>query len=203
MPLPSHAARPFPRWVIPLVVSLVVILAIASVVQKMSSSASASVQSTGAASLVKPAAKQTPALTRVSAANGPAPAPTPAITLPATPAVNTPSTPADLEAEYPDARFIEVTGLRVVTDSHDHPQVQYLVVNHAATPLLGIGLRIAVRSAAAGDGSNPIFRVSARVPSLGPHESKEIRTDLDTRLKSTQIPEWENLRTEIRITSQQ
>jgi len=104
--------------------------------------------------------------------------------------------------QHPFARFVEVTGLRVVADLNHRSQVQYIVVNHSATQLSGMTIKIAVRSSAEPAGSSPLFTVSAVVPSLGPHQSKEIRTDLDSQLRSSAIPDWEYLRTEVQVGTQ-
>ncbi len=104
--------------------------------------------------------------------------------------------------QHPFARFVEVTGLRVVADSNHRSQVQYIVVNHSANQLTGMTIRVAVRSSSDPAGAPPLFTVSAVVPSLGPHQSKEIRTDLDSELRSSAIPDWEYLRTDVQIGTQ-
>ena len=96
------------------------------------------------------------------------------------------------ETPYPFAQFVKVSGVRMVMDLNRRAQIQYLVVNHSDTALVNIGLKIAVRPGATTAGREPLFTVSARVPMLGPHESKEIRTDLDS-----------DLRAEVQVTSQQ
>jgi hypothetical protein len=119
---------------------------------------------------------------------------------PAPAAASAPVAPAF--EQHPFARFIEVTGLRVVADTNHRSQVQYIVVNHSATPLSGMTIQIAVRSSVDPASSKPLFTVSAVVPSLGPHQSKEIRTDLDSELRNSAIPDWEYLRTEVHIGAQ-
>jgi hypothetical protein len=104
--------------------------------------------------------------------------------------------------QHPFARFVEVTGLRVVADMNHRSQVQYIVVNHSATQLSGMTIQIAVRSSVDPASSKPLFTVSAVVPSLGPHQSKEIRTDLDSELRNSAIPDWEYLRTEVHVGTQ-
>jgi hypothetical protein len=104
--------------------------------------------------------------------------------------------------QHPFARFVEVTGLRVVPDLNHRSQVQYIVVNHSATQLSGMSIRIAVRSSADPAGAAPLFTVSTVIPSLGPHQSKEIRTDLDSQLRTSSIPDWEYLRTDVHIGTQ-
>jgi hypothetical protein len=63
-------------------------------------------------------------------------------------------------------------------------------------------IQIAVRSSVEPASSKPLFTVSAVVPSLGPHQSKEIRTDLDSELRNSAIPDWEYLRTEVHVGTQ-
>ena len=102
---------------------------------------------------------------------------------------------------HPFARFVEVTGLRVVADANHRSQVQYIVVNHSSAELTGMAIKIAVRSSKDPAGTPPLFTVSAIVPSLAPHQSKEIRTDLDSELRASAIPDWEYLRTDVQVGS--
>ena len=106
------------------------------------------------------------------------------------------ATPSD---QHPLARFVEVTGLRVVADLQHRSQLEYIVVNHCGSELSGLVLHITVRSNLQ-DGT-PLFRVSAAVPSLGPYQAKELRTDVDTQLQSTAIPEWDDLKADVRVTT--
>jgi hypothetical protein len=101
---------------------------------------------------------------------------------------------------HPFGRYVEITGVRVVADPQRHSQLQYLVVNHSNIQITGIALHINVRSA---DPSSkaPLIQVSAVIPSLGAYESKEIRTDLDTQIRSSEIPDWDHLKVDVQITS--
>ena len=112
------------------------------------------------------------------------------------PAPEPPIAPPD---QHPLARFVEVTGLRVVADLQHRSQLEYIVVNHCGSELSGLVLQIAVRSSLQ-DGK-PLFRVSAVVPSLAPYQAKELRTDVDTQLQSMAIPEWDDLKADVRVTT--
>lgn len=107
-----------------------------------------------------------------------------------------------VDQSYPFARFVEVTGIRVIVDLNHGSQLQYLVVNHSATELVNIGLTLAVRSSQASPGSAPLFIVSARVPSLGAYQSKELHSELEAPLRSLVIPDWDNLRPDVQVTLQ-
>lgn len=172
----------FPNWIVRTVVASVILLAVASSVHRFVASPSAEVSANTA---------RRPNPRRAAAASSlvtPVATPAPKIAL-----------EADNETEYPFARFVEVSGLKVVDLINDHSQVQYIVINHSSTQLTDIGLRIAVRSSATSGGSAPLFTLAARVPTLGPNESKEMRIDLDSKLRTTQIPGWPNLRTDVRV----
>lgn len=110
--------------------------------------------------------------------------------------------PAPVVEPHPFSRFIEVTGIRVVADLSRKSQVQYIVVNHSSIAINNASIRLAVRSAAESSGAPALFTVSA-VVSLGPYQSKEIRTDLDSQLRSTAIPEWDNLRPDVQVSIEQ
>jgi len=112
------------------------------------------------------------------------------------------ASPAAAVEQHPFSRFIEVTGIRVVADLSRKAQVQYIVVNHSSISINNASIRLAVHSAAESSGAAPLFTVSA-VVSLAPYQSKEIRTDLDSQLRSTAIPEWDNLRPDVQVSVQQ
>ncbi len=102
---------------------------------------------------------------------------------------------------HPFAKFVEIAGLRVVADLNRKSQLQYLVVNHSSTRLSDLALRIVVRSTSDSSSSAPLFTLSVMVPSLGPYQSKEIKTDLDAGLRSASLPEWENLRADVQVST--
>jgi hypothetical protein len=119
----------------------------------------------------------------------------------AAPAVAAPLSPGGASAMatspegWPFARYIEVTGIRVVADLNRHSRLHYIVVNHSAADLSDVALRIGVH--AASDVSKTLFRVTAVVPSLGPFASKEITVDLDAQIRASEIPEWDLLRVDV------
>jgi hypothetical protein len=104
---------------------------------------------------------------------------------------------------HPFARFVEVTGLRVNADLNRKSQLQYLVVNHSSARLSDVVLKIAVRSTADSSGAPPLFSLTVVVPSLAAYQSKEIKSDLDAGLRSTPIPDWENLRADVQVSTKQ
>jgi len=116
-----------------------------------------------------------------------------------TPAQRTKSSPQiRIVEEHPAARSVEVAGVRIITGPNKRPQLQYVVINHSSTEITGLDIRIAVRSVESLVDA-PLFTVASPVASLGPSQSKEIRTDLDASVAPSSIPDWHSLRTDVLV----
>lgn len=101
----------------------------------------------------------------------------------------------------PVAPFIEVTGIRLTEDARQKVQVQFVVVNHSAADIAKLEAKVVLRTRDAKTGSAPVGTFSFRLPSLGPYESRELRTTLDTQLRAYEIPDWQFLTADVEITS--
>ena len=118
----------------------------------------------------------------------------PAQTIKAAPALHT-----RVVEEHPAARSVEVAGVRIVTGPNKKPQLQYVVVNHSASEIMGLNIHLTVRSEEeAGDA--PLCTASSIVASLGPNQSKEIHADVNLSVTPSAMPDWHSLRTEVLIT---
>ena len=169
-PVAGTARKPiaFPTWLVSVVVATCLFLGAGSLVQYLTAS-------------------------RDAKAASPAPS---AQTSVVPPAAAIP--PAPVVQEHPQARFVEVAGVRIVSGANRKPQLEYIVVNHSGSDLTGLDIRIAGRSADAPSG-DPLFSVSQVIGSLGAYQSKEIHLDLDARLRAANIPDWQSLKTEVLI----
>ncbi len=101
----------------------------------------------------------------------------------------------------PVARFIEVTGIRLTEDARQKVQVQFLVVNHSSADIANLEAKVVLRSREGKAGSPALGTFSFRLPSLGPYESRELRTTLDTQLRAYEIPDWQFVAADLEITS--
>jgi hypothetical protein len=116
-----------------------------------------------------------------------------------TPQWESPAPPAPRTS--PVARFIEITGIRLTEDSRQNVQVQFLVVNHSAADIAKLEAKVTLRTRE-GKSAGPVLGTfSFRLPSLGPYESRELRTTLDTHLRAYEIPDWQFLAADVEITS--
>ena len=116
---------------------------------------------------------------------------------PSSQAGDPPATPAQQSSSV-----VEVTGLRVLPGTQ-RSQLEFIVVNHSATPLTSVGLNIAVRSSSSRTQTLPLFTISTTIPSLGAYQSREFRAELDPQLRASEIPDWQSLQADVRVASQQ
>jgi hypothetical protein len=105
--------------------------------------------------------------------------------------------------EHPFARSVEVSGVRITAGSNRKPQLQYIVVNHSAKELTGLGIRVALRSAGEPASAAPLFTVFSKVPALGAYQSREIRTEINTDLRVSSLPDWQSLRPDVLVSGRQ
>ncbi|MGH9675375.1 MAG: hypothetical protein ACRD44_19560, partial [Bryobacteraceae bacterium] len=74
-----------------------------------------------------------------------------------------------------------------------------LLVNHSPAEIGPVRGTVTLRAA---DGKGPVASFPIQVRSLGPWESTEIVAAVDTKLRAYELPDWQFLRAELRITSQ-
>jgi hypothetical protein len=119
------------------------------------------------------------------------PSPTPAVAA---------TTPNPTGGSSPVAKFIEVTGFRIVTSSADankKSEVQYLIVNHSDADISNANAFITLHSAKPGQA--PLLRFSFKIPSLGPFESKEMSSPIEKSPRFLTLPDWQDLRADVQI----
>ena len=102
---------------------------------------------------------------------------------------------------HPFAKFLEVTGLRVFEDDKKRIRIRYVVVNHSVADMPGLELRIALMSTKAAEGEPPVAVVDAKVGNLGPHESKDMESPLESKLRAYELPDWQFLTPKFEVTA--
>ncbi len=98
---------------------------------------------------------------------------------------------------HPLAKFLEVVGIRWVEDAKQKAKIQFIVVNHSAADLPELKMLISVKA-----GGKVLFDVPFTVSSIGPYESKEFSTPIQTALKGYELPDWQFVKADFEITSQ-
>jgi len=110
-----------------------------------------------------------------------------------------PVTPATAGAgsKHPLAKHLEVAGVRLMHAGKGKVDIQYMVINHSAANLPELTLAVAIRSA-----DKVFFEFPAKVASLGPYESRDMKATVSTELKPYEMPDWQMMRPQFVVQAQ-
>ncbi len=116
-------------------------------------------------------------------------------------ALETPAAaPSSSAGSNPIARHLEITGLRLTEDTRQRASIQFLVVNHSGADLGDFAAAVDLVAVTTDRQREPVGKFSFKT-SLGPYESREMKAPVETRLRVYELPDWQFLRAEFRITS--
>ena len=85
----------------------------------------------------------------------------------------------------------------VVLDAGD----EGLVVNHSGGEISDLAANVTIGASTPRSDEDSIGSFSFKLSSIGPNDSKEMSAPLKTKMKMYELPDWQNARTEIQITS--
>ena len=106
-------------------------------------------------------------------------------------------------AANPLLKQVEVAGLRLTQNKAKKTEVRFVVVNHSGAEIQDLAGTINLQARTAKRDEEPVGVFAFKVPVLGPYESKEVTTLVDTKLKVYELPDWQNLDEQLQITSPQ
>lgn len=95
---------------------------------------------------------------------------------------------------HPLAKYIEITGLRVMEGGRGQAKIAFVAVNHSPADLPELDTRLTL----AGNGQT-VFELPVTIPSIGPYESKDITASVKTTLKPYELPDWQTLKPTLQI----
>jgi len=101
----------------------------------------------------------------------------------------------------PVQKYVEVSGIRF-TEEKKRIAVKFLVTNHSDADLSGLAGNVTVWARTNKSEEEPVgtFSFTADVP---PDASKEVTAPLTTKLKMYELPDWQNVTTDVQITAPQ
>lgn len=118
---------------------------------------------------------------------------------PGKPAKPTVQASAHSEDKNPYAKYIELSGIRVLEKSPGHLEVRFAVVNHSEADLGEVKLNVNLRTTAANPGDPPLVSFEATIPSLGASELKMMTIDVPTKLRVYELPDWQFVKADFQI----
>ena len=111
-----------------------------------------------------------------------------------------PTNPSQQKVTNPMLKYIEVTGIRIVTENKK-PSVRFLVVNHSSAEVPGITANVTLVASTARSDEDPVGTFAFKVDSLPASGSQELTEPLKTKLKAYELPDWQNAVATVQITS--
>lgn len=102
---------------------------------------------------------------------------------------------------HPLQKYIEVTGVRLLQDSKKKTEARFLVVNHSGAEIADLAGNVSIWGRTAKSEEEAVGKFSFKMPSLGAYESKEMTAPVDTKLKVYELPDWQNVTSEVQLTS--
>jgi len=118
----------------------------------------------------------------------------------------TPSATVENPAAKPGAKanslqkFIEVSGVRFIQDGKKATMVRFVIVNHSDSDIRGLAGNVTIwgRTQKSEEDAQGTFAFSTN---LGPMETQELTVPLKSKLKIYELPDWQNITTDVQITA--
>ncbi len=127
---------------------------------------------------------------RSSAGSGPTPTAT----------VESPAAKAGAKTN-PLQKFIEVSGVRFAEDARKKGTLaRFVITNHSESDISGLTGNVTIwgRTQKSEEDAQGTFTFSTN---LAPFESKELTAPVNTKLKIYELPDWQNITTDVQITA--
>ncbi len=102
--------------------------------------------------------------------------------------------------QHPLQKYIEIAGIRFVESAKQDTEARFVVVNHSGADVTDLAGTVNIWGRA-GKTEEAAGSFSFKMPSLGPYESKESVAPVVTKLKVYELPDWQFITTEVRITA--
>lgn len=103
--------------------------------------------------------------------------------------------------KHPLTKYVEIDGFRMAEAGPGKLRIKFSVINHSEADIGDLGLKITLSTTAAKPGEDPVAVFDAKVPSLGPEDTKDVTVTLPTKLRIYELPDWQFIRAAVEITS--
>jgi hypothetical protein len=111
-----------------------------------------------------------------------------------------PSSASKQKLSNPLQKYIEVVGIRIVTDKKGQ-MAKFVVVNHSGVEMADLAADVTMWASTSRSEEDAVGTFSFKVDSIGANESKEVSAPLKTKLRPFELPDWQNITAEVQLTS--
>ena len=97
-------------------------------------------------------------------------------------------------------KFIEISGVRFAQDARKKTVARFVITNHSESELNGLAGNVTIwgRTQKSEEDAQGTFTFNTN---LSPYESKEMSAPFNSKLKIYELPDWQNITTDIQITA--
>ena len=93
-------------------------------------------------------------------------------------------------------KYLEVAGIRILEENRK-PTIRLMLVNHSSAELASLSGTISLST----DGKTDIAAIPFNVATLGGFEAKDISAPLKTTLRAYELPDWQFIKAQIKLTN--
>lgn len=101
----------------------------------------------------------------------------------------------------PLAKYIELAGFRISESGAGKMKIKFAAINHSDADLGDLTVKIRLFTNVSKPGDEPITEFQAKIPSVGPEETKDVEATATTKLRLYELPDWQFLRYDFDIVS--
>jgi hypothetical protein len=98
-------------------------------------------------------------------------------------------------------RYFEVSGVRFLQDSKQNTQAKFVIINHSDAEVSGLTGTVTILGKSS-KSEEPEGTITFST-NIGPNESKELTEPFNTKLRVYELPDWQNVGADLRITGPQ
>jgi hypothetical protein len=104
-------------------------------------------------------------------------------------------------SKNPLAKYIELAGFRISESGAGKMKIRFAAINHSDADLGDLTVKIRLLTNVSKPGDEPITEFQAKIPSVGPEETKDVEASATTKLRLYELPDWQFLRYDFDIIS--
>jgi hypothetical protein len=101
---------------------------------------------------------------------------------------------------HPLAKYLEIAGMRFIGDKKN-TQARFVLINHSEAEITGLAANVTVWGRTQRSEEDAVGTLQFKVDDIGPTEFKEVTVTLNTKLKIYELPDWQNVTTDLQITA--
>ncbi len=101
----------------------------------------------------------------------------------------------------PLQKYVEVAGIRFVENAKHQTEARFVIINHSDADITDLAGTVNIWGRTAKSEEEAAGHFSFKLDSLKPNESKEAVAPLTTKLKVYELPDWQNVSTDLQLTA--